>query len=135
MNSKPVMTDTRSSCQPAFYHEPANAALQPTERKNTELQLASSQRFLDVLINAVPNPIFVKDSDHRWVLMNEAFCRMMGHTREALMGRLVVAVVNFPPKRIAGFPSEILVLGALDDEKGVVLLQPDDDVELGSRIA
>ena len=56
------------------------------------------------------------------------------YTREDLDGRLVVGVVNFPPKRIAGFPSEVLVLGALDDEKGVVLLRPDDDVELGSRI-
>jgi tRNA-binding protein len=54
---------------------------------------------------------------------------------EALVGRLVVGVVNFPPRRIAGFPSEVLVLGAMDDEKGVVLLEPDDDVELGSRIA
>jgi tRNA-binding protein len=57
------------------------------------------------------------------------------YTREELAGRLVVGVVNFPPKRIAGFPSEVLVLGALDEEKGVVLLGPDDDVELGSRIA
>jgi tRNA-binding protein len=57
------------------------------------------------------------------------------YTREELEGRLVVGVVNFPPKRIAGFASEVLVLGALDDEKGVVLLRPDDDVELGSRIA
>jgi len=56
------------------------------------------------------------------------------YTREELTGRLVVGVVNFPPKRIAGFASEVLVLGALDDAKGVVLLQPDDDVELGSRI-
>jgi tRNA-binding protein len=53
---------------------------------------------------------------------------------ESLVGRLVVGVVNFPPKRIAGFPSEVLVLGALDDEKGVVLLEPDDAVEPGSRI-
>jgi tRNA-binding protein len=57
------------------------------------------------------------------------------YPREALLGRLVVGVVNFPPKRIAGFPSEVLVLGALDDAKGVVLLAPDADVELGSRIA
>jgi tRNA-binding protein len=57
------------------------------------------------------------------------------YPREALLGRLVVAVVNFAPKRIAGFPSEVLVLGALDDEKGVVLLAPDEDVQLGSRIA
>jgi tRNA-binding protein len=52
----------------------------------------------------------------------------------SLVGRLVVGVVNFPPRRIAGFSSEILVLGALDREKGVVLLEPDDEVELGSRI-
>jgi tRNA-binding protein len=43
--------------------------------------------------------------------------------------------VNFPPRRIAGFSSEVLVLGALDQHKGVVLLTPDDpDVELGSKI-
>jgi tRNA-binding protein len=57
------------------------------------------------------------------------------YSREQLEGRLVVAVVNFPPRRIAGFQSEVLVLGALDDEKGVVLLRPDDDVALGDRIA
>ena len=56
------------------------------------------------------------------------------YTREDLEDRLVVAVVNFPPRRIAGFESEVLVLGALDDDKGVVLLQPDEDVELGDRI-
>jgi tRNA-binding protein len=57
------------------------------------------------------------------------------YAREALQDRLVVAVVNFPPRRIAGFESEVLVLGALDGEKGVVLLRPDEDVELGDRIA
>ena len=58
------------------------------------------------------------------------------YTREQLLGRTVVGVVNFPPRRIAGFASEVLVLGAMDAEKGVVLLTPDDpDVELGSKIA
>jgi tRNA-binding protein len=52
-----------------------------------------------------------------------------------LEGRLVVAVVNFPAKRIGPFLSEVLVLGALDEEQGVILLRPDTDVELGSRIA
>jgi tRNA-binding protein len=57
------------------------------------------------------------------------------YAREELDGRLVVAVVNFPPKRIGPFLSEVLVLGALDDAKGVVLLRPDSDVEPGDRIA
>ena len=56
------------------------------------------------------------------------------YAREDLEGRLVVCVVNFEPKRIAGFKSEVLVMGALSDAKGVVLLRPDDDVEVGSRI-
>lgn len=57
------------------------------------------------------------------------------YPREQLVGRLVVAVVNFPPKRIGPLRSEVLVLGALDAEKGVVLLRPDADAEPGSRIA
>ena len=47
----------------------------------------------------------------------------------------MVAVVNFPAKRIGPFLSEVLVLGALDHKQGVILLRPDADVELGSRIA
>ncbi|HEY6654495.1 MAG TPA: tRNA-binding protein [Solirubrobacterales bacterium] len=57
------------------------------------------------------------------------------YAREDLEGRLVVAVVNFPPKRIGPFLSEVLVMGALDDAKGVVLLRPDEDVAPGDRIA
>jgi tRNA-binding protein len=57
------------------------------------------------------------------------------YSREGLDGRLVVAVVNFPPKRIGPFVSEVLVLGALDEEKGVILLRPDEDVAPGARIA
>ena len=58
------------------------------------------------------------------------------YTREQLDGRLIVAVTNFAPKRIAGFKSECLVLGALNADNGVVLLRPDDDAaEPGDRIA
>jgi tRNA-binding protein len=56
------------------------------------------------------------------------------YSREELEGRLVIGVVNFPPRRIATFESEVLVLGAIDGAKGVVLLRPDDDVEPGDRI-
>jgi tRNA-binding protein len=57
------------------------------------------------------------------------------YPREQLEGRLVVGVVNLVPRLIARFKSEVLVLGALDDTEGVVLLQPEKPVALGSRIA
>ncbi|HKE36065.1 MAG TPA: tRNA-binding protein [Candidatus Baltobacteraceae bacterium] len=53
---------------------------------------------------------------------------------ESLIGAQVVAVVNFPAKRIAGFQSEVLVLGAADDSGRVVLLRPERSVPNGSRI-
>ena len=57
------------------------------------------------------------------------------YSREELADTLVVAVVNFPPRQIGPFSSEVLVLGALDAERGVVLLRPDRDAAVGSRIA
>jgi len=51
-----------------------------------------------------------------------------------LVGRQVVAVVNFPPRRIAGFASEVLVLGAMGSDGQVWLLEPQPDAPLGSRI-
>ena len=53
---------------------------------------------------------------------------------DALVGHQVVAVVNFPPKRIAGFKSEVLVLGVPDDEGEVVLLSPDYAVPPGGKM-
>jgi tRNA-binding protein len=56
------------------------------------------------------------------------------YRREELLGTLVVAVVNFPPRQIGPFMSQVLVLGAYDGELGIVLLRPDQDAEIGSRI-
>jgi tRNA-binding protein len=58
----------------------------------------------------------------------------LNYAREQLEGKLVVGVVNFPPRRIGPFESEVLVLGALDEAKGVILLRPDEEVEVGDRI-
>ena len=60
--------------------------------------------------------------------------QITSYSREELEETLVVAVVNFPPKRIGPFLSEVLVLGALDDELGVVLLRPDREAAPGDRI-
>jgi tRNA-binding protein len=53
---------------------------------------------------------------------------------QELVGRQIVAVVNFPPKQIGPFVSEVLVLGAYDEAGDVILLQPDRPVAPGSRI-
>ncbi len=58
----------------------------------------------------------------------------VNYTVESLIGKQVIAVVNFPIKRIAGIASEVLVLGAYSTEKDVILLQPTLPVENGSRI-
>jgi tRNA-binding protein len=56
------------------------------------------------------------------------------YRREQLQGRLVVAVVNLPPRQVGPFVSEVLVLGALDPERGVVLLEPEAAAAPGSRV-
>lgn len=56
------------------------------------------------------------------------------YTLESLPGRLVVAVVNFPPKQIGPMRSEVLVLGVPDENGEVVLLSPERDVPLGGRM-
>jgi tRNA-binding protein len=56
------------------------------------------------------------------------------YSKESLMNRLVVAVVNFPPKQIGPFMSEVLTLGVPDGEGAVVLLQPEREIPLGGRM-
>ena len=56
------------------------------------------------------------------------------YTVEELAGRLVIAAMNLGPRTIAGFESEVLVLGVPDAEGQVVLLTPDSDVPLGGRM-
>jgi tRNA-binding protein len=60
--------------------------------------------------------------------------QITNYAREELEGRRVVAVVNFAPRQIGPFMSEVLCLGASDDEGRIILLAPDSDVPLGARI-
>lgn len=56
------------------------------------------------------------------------------YTPAQIIGRQVVAVVNFPPMRIAGYKSEVLILGGVPSEGDVVLLSPDEEIENGTKI-
>jgi tRNA-binding protein len=60
--------------------------------------------------------------------------QITNYAREELEGRLVVAVVNFPPRQIGPVMSEVLTLGASDEEGRIILLAPDTPVPLGARI-
>ena len=60
--------------------------------------------------------------------------QITNYEREALLGRRVVGVVNFPPRQIGPFMSEVLTVGASDADGNVILLAPDADVPLGARI-
>ena len=56
------------------------------------------------------------------------------YTKEELIDKLIIAVVNFPPKQIGPFRSEVLVLGVPDEEENVVLLTPNKTVPIGGRM-
>ncbi len=56
------------------------------------------------------------------------------YSKESLIGKEVIAIVNFKPKQVADFISEVLVLG-VETEEGVVLLRPDSEVNIGKNIS
>jgi len=62
-------------------------AVDITERKRAEVQLAESRNYLAKIINTIADPLFVKDRQHRWVLLNDAYCDFMGHQRDKLIGK------------------------------------------------
>jgi tRNA-binding protein len=61
--------------------------------------------------------------------------QITNYTRSQLEGRLVVGVVNFPPRQIGPVRSEVLVLGAVADDHPVLLLEPDAGSQPGDRVA
>ena len=93
------------------------------------------------IVEAAPNPkarvpAYVLRIDFGPLGMRTSSAQITrNYTPEALVGRQVVAVMNFPPKRVAGVRSEVLVLGAVNGEDGVVLLHPTFPVADGSPVA
>jgi tRNA-binding protein len=66
--------------------------------------------------------------------LKRSSAQITNYAREELEGRLVVGVVNFPPRQIGPVRSDVLVLGASDAAGNVILLKPSSDVPLGARI-
>ncbi len=58
-----------------------------SERRRGVASLHQSEERYRHALNSLPDPVFVKDEDHRWTILNEAFCRLMGHSREELLGK------------------------------------------------
>jgi PAS domain S-box-containing protein len=69
-----------------------------TDRKKAEEDLQRSQSFLYNIINAFDDPVFVKDEDHRWVILNDKSCQLAGRSREELIGK---TDYDFVPKEEA----------------------------------
>jgi PAS domain S-box-containing protein len=58
-----------------------------TERKQAEEELKRSKEFITNVINTLDDPFFVKDQEHRWFMLNDAACKVMGRPREKLIGK------------------------------------------------
>lgn len=93
------------------------------------------------IVRAEPFPEARKPAIKLWVDFGEQIGQKKSSAQitkhydpESLVGRKVLAVVNFPPRQIGKFMSEILVLGVPDDDGEVVLIKPDLDVPIGGRL-
>ena len=93
------------------------------------------------IVRAEPFPEARKPAIKLWVDFGEPIGQKKSSAQitkhydpESLIGRKVLAVVNFPPRQIGKFMSEILVLGVPDDDGEVVLIKPDLDVPIGGRL-
>ena len=82
------LSDQKKVCQlPTGEQILVNTIIDITECKNIELQLRDATAYLISVLNAVPDPLFVKDEDHRFLQVNEAYCQLVGRTVDELLGR------------------------------------------------
>jgi len=64
-----------------------NAIIQTAQRKFAEEEVLKARDFLNNIINSIADPVFVKDHEHRWILLNDAYCELMGNPRDQLLNR------------------------------------------------
>ena len=79
-------------------------------------------------------PAYILTIDFGELGMRKTSAQITNYTKEELLDRYIVAVVNFPVKQIGPIMSEVLVLGGVEKDGTVRLLKPDPDCELGSRV-
>ena len=112
--------------------------------KNAEVTFEEFQRIrvrVGTIVEAAPNPqarvpAYVLRIDFGpYGLRTSSAQITRNYSLQDLVGRQVAAVMNFPPKRVAGIKSEVLVLGAVSEDEGVVLLQPSCLVANGTPVA
>ncbi len=72
-----------------------------TRRARAEEALRESRQSLEAIINSIADPVFVKDAEHRFTLVNDAFCAMLGAPREAILGKRDADL--FPPEQVSVF--------------------------------
>lgn len=53
-------------------------------------EIISNNNFLDSILNSIPNPVFAKDRNHRWVIANEAYCKLINKKKEDIIGKTEV---------------------------------------------
>lgn len=93
-----------------------------------------------IVVRAEPFPEARKPAIKLWIDFGEMGERKTSaqltcnYSPDSLVGRRVIAVVNFPPRQVAKFMSEVLVLGVPDDNGEIILLQPERDIPLGGRV-
>ncbi|MGB2273185.1 MAG: tRNA-binding protein [Flavicella sp.] len=111
------------------------------ERKITWDEFAAIDMRVGTVINAeifqeAKNPAYKMTVDFGELGTRKTSAQITKNYKpEELIGTQVVAVVNFPPKQIANTMSECLVLGAVGNEKNVILLQPEKKVKNGQKIS
>ncbi|MEG4802729.1 PAS domain S-box protein [Microcoleus sp. ARI1-B5] len=104
-----------------------NALLQQEVRDRTAIQeqLKASEQFLNNIINTIPDPIYVKDEQHRWLALNDAFCQYIGRSRSELIGK---AYRDFLPKEQADIYEEknkLVFLANSSIESQETITEPD----------